>query len=427
MRAALFPLLVIASVLFVVLNLSAGLIWVERRLLALWQDRYGPNRWARLARTDCRRLDQALPKGRLDSALRRQPVFVLAPAIVVATALLSFAVVPFAPGFVIADLNIGILFLLAMSSLGVYSVVLAGWSSNNKYALLGGIRAAAQMMSYEVFMGLSLLGAVALAGSFRITDIVEAQRRLWFVVPQFLGFVLFLIAGVAETRRLPFDLAEAESELVAGFHSEYSGMKFGMFFVGEYIGVILVSAAISLLFFGGWLGPIFPPAIWFAAKTMFFICFFILLRAALPRPRFDQLMSVGLESDVAARTRKSSGDRCRCVVAEVKGGFRAQSCALVVGGFRHTFAKRVTVQYPEQKAYLSPRYRGRIVLTRDPDGGERCVACNLCAVACPVACISLQATEDEHGRRYPEILPLISLDAFFAATAKRLALLTPFS
>ena len=294
MRAALFPLLVIASVLFVVLNLSAGLIWVERRLLALWQDRYGPNRVGPFGlgqiAADSIKL---FTKEDWIPPFADKFVFVLAPAIVVATALLSFAVVPFAPGFVIADLNIGILFLLAMSSLGVYSVVLAGWSSNNKYALLGGIRAAAQMMSYEVFMGLSLLGAVVLAGSFRITDIVEAQRGLWFVIPQFLGFVLFLIAGVAETRRLPFDLAEAESELVAGFHSEYSGMKFGMFFVGEYIGVILVSAAISLLFFGGWLGPILPPAIWFAAKTMFFICFFILLRAALPRPRFDQLMSWG--------------------------------------------------------------------------------------------------------------------------------------
>jgi NADH-quinone oxidoreductase subunit H len=222
-----------------------------------------------------------------------KPVFVLAPAIIVATALLSFAVVPFSSGFVIADLDIGILFLLAMSSLGVYSVVLAGWASNNKYSLLGGIRAAAQMLSYEVFMGLSLLGVVILAGSFRISHIVEAQRGMWFVVPQFLGFVLFLIAGVAETRRLPFDLAEAESELIAGFHSEYSGMKFGMFFVGEYIGVILISATIALLFFGGWLGPVLPGPVWFAGKTMFFICLFILFRAGLPRPRFDQLMSWG--------------------------------------------------------------------------------------------------------------------------------------
>jgi NADH-quinone oxidoreductase subunit H len=290
----LWPLLIIAVVLFVVLNLSAGLIWVERRLLALWQDRYGPNRVGPFG------LGQILAdsvklffKEDWVPPFADKPVFILAPAIIVATALISFAVVPFAPGFVVADLDIGVLFLLAMSSLGVYSVVLAGWASNNKYSLLGGFRAAAQMLSYEVFMGLSLLGVVILAGSFRLTHIVEAQRGLWFVVPQFLGFVLFLIAGVAETRRLPFDLAEAESELIAGFHSEYSGMKFGMFFVGEYIGVILISATITLLFFGGWLGPILPPPVWFAIKTMFFICLFILLRAGLPRPRFDQLMSWG--------------------------------------------------------------------------------------------------------------------------------------
>ncbi|MCL4854044.1 MAG: NADH-quinone oxidoreductase subunit H, partial [Bryobacteraceae bacterium] len=172
-----------------------------------------------------------------------------------------------------------------------YSVVLAGWSSNNKYALLGSLRAAAQLLSYEVFMGLSVMGVVMLAGSFQLSEIVHAQRGLWFVVPQFLGFVLFLIAGVAETRRLPFDLPEAESELVAGFHSEYSGMKFGMFFVGEYLGVTLISAMITVLFFGGWLGPVLPPIVWFLLKMFLFISFFILLRASLPRPRFDQLMS----------------------------------------------------------------------------------------------------------------------------------------
>jgi NADH-quinone oxidoreductase subunit H len=290
----LYPLLIIAVVLFIVLNLAAGLIWVERRLLALWQDRYGPNRVGPFG------LGQVLAdsvklftKEDWIPPFADKPVFVLAPAIIVATALLSFAVIPLAPGFVVADLNIGLLFFLAMSSLGVYSVVLAGWASNNKYSLLGGIRASAQMLSYEVFMGLSLLGVVVLAGSFRLTDIVEAQRGVWFVVPQFLGFILFLIAGVAETRRLPFDLAEAESELIAGFHSEYSGMKFGMFFVGEYIGVILISVIISLLYFGGWLGPVLPSGVWLAVKTLAFICLFILLRAALPRPRFDQLMLWG--------------------------------------------------------------------------------------------------------------------------------------
>src|ERR1700692_1413481 len=294
MTSKLFPLFLIAVVLFVVLNLAAGLIWVERRLLALWQDRYGPNRVGPFGLgqivADSVKL---FTKEDWVPPFADKPVFILAPAIIVATALISFAVVPFAPAFVVADLDIGVLFLLAMSSLGVYSVVLAGWASNNKYSLLGGIRAAAQMLSYEVFMGLSLLGVVILADSFRLTRIVEAQRGMWFVVPQFLGFLLFLIAGVAETRRLPFDLAEAESELIAGFHSEYSGMKFGMFFVGEYIGVTLIAASIALFFFGGWLGPGLPGAVWFAGKTMFFICLFILLRAALPRPRFDQLMSWG--------------------------------------------------------------------------------------------------------------------------------------
>jgi NADH-quinone oxidoreductase subunit H len=292
--SGLYRLLIISVVLFVVLNLAGGLIWIERRLLALWQDRYGPNRVGPFG------LGQVVAdsvklftKEDWIPPFADKPAFVLAPAVVVATSLLSFAVIPFAPGFVVADLSIGILFLLAMSSLGVYSVVLAGWSSNNKYALLGGLRASAQMLSYEVFMGLSLMGVVVLAGSFRITDIVNAQRHIWYVGPQFAGFVLFFIAGVAETRRLPFDLAEAESELIAGFHSEYSGMKFGMFFVGEYMGVILISAMLALLYFGGWLGPVLPAPVWFAIKTLFFICVFILLRAALPRPRFDQLMSWG--------------------------------------------------------------------------------------------------------------------------------------
>jgi NADH-quinone oxidoreductase subunit H len=172
-------------------------------------------------------------------------------------------------------------------------VVLAGWASNNKYALLGGMRAAAQMLSYEVFMGLSLMGVVMLAGSFNLREVVEAQRNGWYFVPQFFGFVVFLIAGIAETRRLPFDLPEAESELVAGFHTEYSGLKFGLFFVGEYIGLILISAMIVTLFFGGWLGAGLPPVVWFVTKTFVFISFFVLLRAALPRLRYDQLMAYG--------------------------------------------------------------------------------------------------------------------------------------
>ena len=289
-----YPMVSVLGILIVALTLAAGLIWLERRLLALWQDRYGPNRVGPFG------LLQVVADGvkifmKEDwiPPFADKPVFILAPAIIMVTVLMSYAVLPVAPGIIISDLNIGLLFILAMSSLGVYSVVLAGWSSNNKYALLGGLRAAAQMISYEVFMGLSLMGVVLMAGSFSLSAIVEAQQKIWFVVPQFLGFVLFLIAGLAEMRRTPFDLPEAESELVAGFHSEYSGMKFGMFFVGEYLGVTLISAMITVLFFGGWLGPVLPPVVWFLLKTFVFIDFFILVRAALPRPRFDQLMSWG--------------------------------------------------------------------------------------------------------------------------------------
>jgi NADH-quinone oxidoreductase subunit H len=288
------PIAAVLGILVVTLSLAAGLIWFERRLLAVFQDRYGPNRVGPFGLLQVLAdMIKIFAKEDWTPPFADRAVFVLAPTIVVVTVLMSFAVLPIAPGAIIADLNIGLLFVLGMSSLGVYSIVLGGWASDNKYSLLGALRASAQMLSYEVFMGLSLMGVVLLTGSFDLVRIVEAQRHLWFVVPQFLGFVLFLIAGVAETRRLPFDLPEAESELVAGFHSEYSGMKFGMFFVGEYLGVILISSLIAILFLGGWQGPVLPPLVWFLLKMFFFISFFILLRAALPRPRFDQLMAWG--------------------------------------------------------------------------------------------------------------------------------------
>ncbi len=287
-----YPLLSILGIVIVALSIAASLIYVERRLLALWQDRYGPNRTGPfgLFQVVADAIKIFMKEDWVPPFVDK-PVFILAPAVIFLTVLMAFAVLPVAPGIIVADLNIGLLFFLAMSSLGVYSVVLAGWSSDNKYALLGGMRAAAQMLSYEVFMGLSLMGVVILAGSFSLPAIVEAQRKMWFVIPQFPGFVLFLIAGFAETRRIPFDLSEAESELVAGYHSEYSGMKFGMFFVGEYMGITLISAIIAVLFFGGWLGPVLPGVLWLLIKTFIFISFFVLVRAALPRPRFDQLMS----------------------------------------------------------------------------------------------------------------------------------------
>ena len=282
------------GVLLVALTLAAGLIWVERRLLALWQDRYGPNRVGPFGLLQVLAdMIKIFTKEDWTPPFADRPVFVIAPAVIMVTVLLALAVVPVTPAIGVVSLNIGLLFFLAMSSLGVYSVVLAGWASDSKYSLLGGLRAAAQLLSYEVFMGLSLMGVVLIAGSFDLRVIVAAQDRIWFVIPQFVGFVVFLIAGVAETRRLPFDLPEAESELVAGFHSEYSGLKFGLFFVGEYLGIILISAMITTLFLGGWHGPWLPPIVWFLLKTFAFICFFILLRASLPRPRYDQLMAYG--------------------------------------------------------------------------------------------------------------------------------------
>lgn len=288
-------ILIIAGVLLIALTIAAGLIFVERRLLALWQDRYGPNRVGPGG------LFQVIAdvvkiffKEDWIPPFADRPVFVMAPGIIMAAILLSFSVIPFGPRFLVLDSNVGVLFFLCMSSLGVYSIVLGGWSSNNKYSLLGAMRGSAQMLAYEVFMGLSLMGVVMMTGSFNLNDIVEAQRRMWFFIPQFFGFLVFLVAGFAETHRTPFDIPEADGELVAGYHAEYSGMKFGMFFVGEYLGITLVSAFIVTLFFGGWLGPPFlPPVIWFLLKTACFIAFFILVRASLPRPRYDQLMKLG--------------------------------------------------------------------------------------------------------------------------------------
>ncbi len=287
--------LTIGLILGAVIVVAAMLIWVERRLLSFWQERLGPNRVGPFGLLQVvADMIKIFTKEDWVPPFADRVSFVIAPAIIMTVILLSFAVIPFAPNIGVIESNIGVLFILAMASLGAYSVMLGGLSSDNKYALLGSLRAAAQMVSYEVFMGISLLGVVALSGSFNLRTIVEAQEGIWFVVPQFVGFVIFLIAGVAESHRLPFDIPEAEQEICAGYHTEYSGMKFGMFFVGEYLGLVLVSSLITVLFFGGWMGPVFlPPIVWFALKSGVFIAFFILLRAAIPRPRYDQLMSYG--------------------------------------------------------------------------------------------------------------------------------------
>ncbi len=237
-----------------------------------------------------------------------KPLFYLAPVIFFVAALTSLSVLPFFSGFVIANINVGLLFLFAMSSLGAYGIVLSGWSSNSKYAFLGGLRSASQVISYEIAMGLSLVGVMMMAGSLNLSDIVNAQHRYptgIYAIPQFLGFFVFVVAAFAETNRLPFDLPEAESELVAGYFTEYSGFRFALFFLGEYTGMLIMSAIAALCYLGGWALPDFITAnvpdflakvlglFWFLVKVYAFMFFYYWIRATLPRYRYDQLMAIG--------------------------------------------------------------------------------------------------------------------------------------
>ncbi|UDG80900.1 NADH-quinone oxidoreductase subunit H [Candidatus Hartigia pinicola] len=281
-------------ILLIVLTCGAYMSLGERRMLGLFQNRYGPNRiglfgTGQLIADMLKMLfkEDWIPK------FADKQIFTLAPVIAFCLLFFAFAIIPISPTWYVADLNIGVLFFLMMASLSVYAILFAGWSSNNKYSLLGAIRAAAQTLSYEVFLGISLMGVVAQAGSFNLIDIVNSQEDVWNIIPQFFGFITFAIACVAVCHRHPLDQPEAEQEIADGYHIEYSGMKFGLFFIGEYISMITVSALIVTLFFGGWHGPILPPSLWFIIKTAFFMIMFILIRASLPRPRYDQVMHFG--------------------------------------------------------------------------------------------------------------------------------------
>ncbi|WP_084349625.1 NADH-quinone oxidoreductase subunit NuoH [Moraxella oblonga] len=287
-----------AVVIFLGLVITAALmIPYERRMLGLWQDRYGPNRvgWQGSLQLVADML-KIFFKEDWTPKFADKFMFTLAPAIAMFTALASFAIIPLSPSLGASDWNVGLLFFFAMAGLAVYAVMFGGWASANKFSLLGGLRSSAQTISYEVFLGLSLMGVVAQAGSFNLRDIVEAQTTLWNVVPQFFGFLCFVVAGVAVTHRHPFDQPEAEQELAEGYHVEYSGMKFGMFFIGEYVNVVVISALMTTLFFGGWLAPFnltSPHFFWFAIKTLFFMTLFVLARGSLMRPRYDQVMNFG--------------------------------------------------------------------------------------------------------------------------------------
>ncbi len=293
----------IALIFFVVLTLAAYLVFAERKVLAWIQDRKGPNRVGPFGLLQpLADLIKLLTKEDFRPAGADTWLFYLAPAMAAIPAILTFAVIPFgAPvnlfgreiPLQVADLNVGLLFFMALSSIAVYGVALGGWASNSKYALLGSIRGLAQLISYELSMGLALVPTVMLAGSLRLSDIVAAQEGMWFIVCQPVAFVIFLISIAAECKRIPFDIPEAEGELVAGFHTEYSGMRFGLFFVGEYINIIVLGGLATTFFLGGWHGPLLPPFVWFAAKTLAFAFFFIWMRGTLPRLRYDQLMHLG--------------------------------------------------------------------------------------------------------------------------------------
>lgn len=294
--AALWAVVQAVVILLGLVISAAWMIWLERRLLALWQDRLGPNRVGPFG------LGQVIAdmikiffKEDWTPPFVDKFTFVLAPLLAMSLMMLGYALVPITPTWGVAAPELGLLFFFAIAGLAVYAVMLGGWSSNSKYSLLGGLRSTAQTISYEVFMGLSLMGIVMQAGSFNVRDIVLAQQAGWWnVVPQFFGFCVWSLAAIAVTHRTPFDLPEAESELAAGYHTEYSGMKFGMFFVGEYVGIVMVSGLTAALFFGGWEGPFWSdriPFVWFAIKSLLFMSAFILLRAALPRPRYDQMMA----------------------------------------------------------------------------------------------------------------------------------------
>ncbi len=293
----------ISLVLVVILTLAAYLVYSERKVLAWIQDRKGPNRVGPLGLLQpLADLIKMLAKEDFKPAGADKWLFYLAPAMAAIPAILTFAIVPFGAPIIlfgrelplqVADMNVGLLIFMALSSIAVYGVALGGWASNSKYALLGSIRGLAQLISYELPMGLSLVPVVMLSRSFKLSDIVSAQSECWFIVYQPLAFFIFLVSIIAECKRIPFDLPEAEGELVAGFHTEYSGMRFGLFFVGEYINIIVLGGLAATFFLGGWHGPIFPPLFWFWGKVFAFAFLFIWIRGTLPRLRYDQLMHLG--------------------------------------------------------------------------------------------------------------------------------------
>lgn len=305
LEQAIIAVIKVAVVLFAILTACAYIVWLERKLVARMQVRLGPTRVGPFGLLQP--LADAIKLFTKEEIIVEQAekwLYIAAPLIAFIPAFITFAVIPFGDtvtlfgrqiDLLISDFNVGLLYILGVTSLGVYGIVLAGWSSNSKYSLLGALRSAAQMISYEISLGLSVIGVLLLTGSLSLVDIVKAQGSIgdWFIWKQPVGFLLYLISAFAETNRTPFDLPEAETELVAGYFTEYSSMKFAMFTIAEYANMVTVSALATTLFLGGWQGPFLPPVVWFLLKVMFFIFLYIWVRATLPRFRYDQLMRFG--------------------------------------------------------------------------------------------------------------------------------------
>ncbi|GBD95626.1 MAG TPA: NADH-quinone oxidoreductase subunit NuoH [Nitrospirae bacterium] len=300
MPETLWTVLKVFIVVNVVMLHVAYVVYFERKVIGHMQARLGPMRvgWHGLLQPIADGIKLFFKEDIIPSSADK-PVFYIAPVIGVIAAIASFAVIPMWEGFSLANINIGILYLLALSSIGSYSIILGGWASNSKYSFLGGLRSSAQVISYEIAMGMSLVGVMMLSGSANLTDIVNAQSQTWFIVSQPVAFFVFLMAAVAETNRTPFDLPEAETELVAGYATEYSGFRYGLFFMAEYAGMFAMSAVATVCFFGGWKGPdvwflaSIPGVVWFLLKIYGFIFFYFWIRATLPRYRYDQLMGLG--------------------------------------------------------------------------------------------------------------------------------------